>query len=82
MRNKLMKQKGTMIINIEPYSIAETKFMSKEVQQILKERFKMVSKSVFLGILNRYNLVFDTRDNALQAAAWLNEVLKTGGNVE
>lgn len=77
-----MNKKGTMIINIEPYSIAETKLMSKEVQQVLKERFKMVSKSVFLGILNRYTLIFDTRDHALQAAEWLNKTLKTGGNME
>lgn len=82
-----MNKPGTMIINIEPYSIAETKLMSKEVQQILRERFKMVTNAVSLAEIfktksNKYVLLFETRDYALQAAAWLNEVLKTGGNVE
>lgn len=72
-----------MTVNVIPYSLAETRLMSKEIQTILKERFGMKSQACALGILfgldkNRYTITFNTRDNALKAAKWLNDILKNG----
>lgn len=82
-----MKNKGTMIINIDPYSLSESKLMDCDIQKMLKERFGMVSISYLKGeyiksLKNRYTLIFDTRDHALEAAKWLNNVLPIGGRIE
>lgn len=78
-----MSKKGIMIVNVEPFSIEETKLKSREVINILKEKFKMEEIRTNFGAffddpLMRYTIIFDTKDHALEAANWLNETLKIG----
>lgn len=75
----MTKKEGTMIIRINRHSLEEVKLKSDEVQKILKERFKMETINVSLTDRfdqNLYQLKFDTRDHALEASAWLNDILK------
>lgn len=80
------QEKGYIVINIDPYSIAESKLLSMEVTKVLTERFKMEDIKVQLGQIynrsrNRYIISFDTKDNAIYASKWIREILN-GGKVE